>query len=58
MSADRRGTLSMPDLESFIVNPNAPKNAGKGSKRKKTTDELALDIEMSINKKGTKSRPS
>lgn len=45
----------MPDLESFIVNPNQPKNTGKG-KRKKTTDELSMDLD--IGKKGTKSRPS
>jgi hypothetical protein len=58
LSADRRGTLSYPDLESFII------SKGKRSKprAKKTGNILEEDIEEESDEdgtrsKGTKSRP-
>ena len=40
LSADRRGTLSMPDLESFIVTQKNQENLMSGIKRKKKTEKL------------------
>ena len=59
LSADRRGTLSMPDLESFLVTPNMlqPFN----DKQKLSDYQLELDEESPelklLKKHGTKSRP-
>ena len=50
----------MPDLESFIVSSKNQDNLKSGIKRKKTKkgQEDEFDEDSSLNKSGTKSRPS
>lgn len=59
LSADRRGTLSYPDLESFIIEKRKKKKNGRGSTNKKRGDQAAddEDDELMVNTTGTKSRP-
>jgi hypothetical protein len=61
LSADRRGTLSMPDLESFIVSAKNQEDLKSGIKRKrgKKEEEEDGDLESAYLKKGsgTRSRP-
>jgi Protein SET DOMAIN GROUP 2 C-terminal len=59
LSADRRGTLSMPDLESFIVSQkNQDSQKGHKKKKKKGEETEGEENAMDLNgKAGTKSRP-
>jgi hypothetical protein len=54
LSADRRGTLSMPDLESFLVSIKNQEDLKSGIKRKKKAKGKEDDLDMEeepINKK-------
>jgi hypothetical protein len=70
LSADRRGTLSMPDLESFLISAKNQEDLKTGIQRKKKKkggdqeeDEDDFDIETEVaiqktqNGSGTRSRP-
>jgi hypothetical protein len=60
LSADRRGTLSMPDLESFIISAKNQEDLKSGiiRKKKKKREDDESEEEVTVGKSnGTRSRP-
>lgn len=57
LSADRRGTLSMPDLESFIITSKNQSGSSGVKKHKKNTKVESEEEVMPSKLKGSRSRP-
>jgi hypothetical protein len=61
LSADRRGTISMPDIDSFLITAKNQENLSSGIKRgkkKRGKDESSESEEVMPTKTGSRTRPS
>lgn len=61
LSADRRGTISMPDIDTFLITAKNQENLSSGIKRgkkKRGKDESSESEEKMPTKTGSRTRPS
>ena len=57
LSADRRGTLSMPDIDSFLITDKNQSDSIVKKRKKKNKDESSETEEIMPSKGGSRSRP-